>query len=65
MLDSDIDQCIDNHRAKYHQDPAVYVLEEVETVNNDEDNVDDDDVLEISDRKAERRILKMMKWRFG
>ena len=55
-IPNNIVKYVDNHRAEVHKDPAV--LEEVETVYNDEDNEyendDDDDVPEISDREADR-----------
>ena len=40
-IPDDIDQCIDEHRAEVHQDPAV--LEELEPVDNDEGNEDEND----------------------
>ena len=54
-IPDDIDQCIDDHRAEVHQDPAV--LEEQEPEDNDQDNEDEDDddenVPEMSDREAD------------
>ena len=54
-IPDDIDQCIDDHRAEVHQDPAV--LEEQEPVDNEQDNEDenddDDNMPERSDGEAD------------